>query len=129
MRDKFFKSKPVAKDAATSLASVARTTSSDLVERRRDPRPLPLPEVVEVDSDSAWAAFHGGGSSTDETLAPSASNRDFDATMYVDTVPSADTQPAELRRPTEFVSTYERVMQEIESEQQEIERMRKFPKR
>jgi hypothetical protein len=33
------------------------TESSVIAERRRFPRELPKPDVVELDSDSAWLAF------------------------------------------------------------------------
>ena len=52
------KRSPDVKQAAQSLLkaqSPAKTTGND--ERRRLPRELPAPEVVELDSDSAWAEF------------------------------------------------------------------------
>ena len=49
-------SKP--KGAASAPASVtAKATELGLSERRRSVRPLPIPEAVESDGDTDWAAF------------------------------------------------------------------------
>jgi hypothetical protein len=56
---------PEATDA-TPAASNEAIASSVIAERRRFPRELPKPDVVELDSDSAWLAFQASHSADPE---------------------------------------------------------------
>ncbi len=92
------------------------------------PRELPMPDVVESDSDSAWAAFQETPQASETPVPDIAGSKDFDPTMYSDTVPSpgADSRGSTPQEP--FISTYKDLIEEIDSEQAELTRQRKQPK-
>jgi len=50
------------------VASSETIHASVIAERRRFPRELPKPDVVELDSDSAWQAFQRPASADSEGL-------------------------------------------------------------
>jgi len=60
MQFRLFGNQTKCDEAATTLAGVRDTNPkrpSEQVERRRFPRPLPQPEVVEMESDTAWSLW------------------------------------------------------------------------
>lgn len=122
MLNKLFKSKdsnPRQVEPVVAVVASAPVASTDTHERRRFVREMPVVEVVESSSESAWAEFQRVANPLDDAAdAVTVQQQDFDTTLSVDTVPSQDSVHEAQLTQVEFSSSYGDVLQEIASDQE-----------